>query len=258
MDSSRFLVDVTRRGPRAGGAGGAWDLVVFPPSGRGAAPYYGLDTGGRDATVTAVRLPGRELLLRSVPLTRVDQAVERVLPAVAEMVRRRPTVLLGHSLGGTIAAEVAGALERMGLSPAALVIAASAFPRPERTRGTSDLSDEGLTAWLSDMDGTPDEILENPDFLAMILPVLRADLRMSASHPAPGFTGLDCPLVVLGGDRDPAVDVEDLRRWSDMARGPVLVDELPGGHFFPDHSVPAILDRVERIAGELPRNARRL
>jgi surfactin synthase thioesterase subunit len=67
-----------------------------------------------------VHLPGRQARLREAPLTRVEDVADVLAELLA--VHTGPVAVYGHSLGGTIAYELAMRLQEGGRPPRALVL----------------------------------------------------------------------------------------------------------------------------------------
>ena len=114
-----------------------------------------------------------------------------------------PYVLLGHSLGGLLAYEVARRVQAAGLrAPQAVMISGSRAPQTPSLRTMSDAEEGRLLGWIADNGGLPREIMQFPGFVAEILRAIRADLRYAEEHVLPDPPRLACPLHVFGGTDD--------------------------------------------------------
>ena len=206
-------------------------LILFPHAGAGGLAGRALQHPGTEVLVH--RRPGRES--RTTETTAVDvpgtvaEALALLLPVLdADEI---PTAVLGHSFGALLAAEFTAAVdrERPGrLSVLALSAkAAPPAPDPELARALED--DAALLAWLREIGGTPEELLEDPELRELVLTPLRVDLRASVLHqdPAPR---VDTPVLLVSAERDRAASAGAMAGWARAASAPVRTLTVPGGH----------------------------
>src|SRR5581483_1874754 len=132
---------------------------------------------GSEVEVVGFRLPGRESRLNEPPLADgprlVAALVNEILPYTGE-----PYALLGHSLGGLLAYEMARQLrQRRAPLPRALVVSGVRAPHLPRTE--PDLHALPATQLIAEADrrygGIPPELRDDHALLALVLPALRAD-----------------------------------------------------------------------------------
>ncbi|MGK3989843.1 alpha/beta fold hydrolase [Sorangium sp. So ce136] len=181
----------------------------------------------------ALKLPGREARMREPPFDRLTPLVQAVATGIAPWLTK-PFVLYGHSLGALVGFEVTRELRRRR-APLPLHLLVSGRRPPHMQPGPEPLhgaSDQALVAWLRRVGGTPDEVLREPDLLAMILPVLRADIGVNEAEPFVEEDPLECPISVFGGLADERASRAELEAWRRHTRGPFGVEMFPGGHFF--------------------------
>jgi surfactin synthase thioesterase subunit len=218
-------------------------VLCCPPS--GAAAGYWRFLVREDVHVLGVQYPGRESRFREPPAPSVAALAAEAAEAVAGApwaASDVPLVVLGHSMGASVAAELASLLEhREGIRVSLLALSAKTAPGAVDAAddGDDDLragldpqdpgADEALARWLRRLGGTPEAVLANPELLALQLPALRADLRVSMAHdrlPAP----VGAPLLLLRGSEDHTVDAAGMDAWRPVSTGTVQRREYPGGH----------------------------
>ncbi|HET9143881.1 thioesterase II family protein [Actinophytocola sp.] len=208
--------------------------VVFLPHAGGSASYYfpfSRELSAR-ADVLSVQYPGRQDRLTEPLLDDVADLADGVTTALLPWLDR-PTILFGHSLGATIAYEVARRLEHdKSVVPQALVVSGRRAPADLRNQGGHTRDDDFLLAELAEMSGTDSQVLAEPELIKMILPVLRSDYHAAESYTFVAGPPLSCPLLVLTGDADSRVSVAEARNWSEYTTGPSTVEVFPGGHFY--------------------------
>jgi medium-chain acyl-[acyl-carrier-protein] hydrolase len=206
-------------------------LFCFPFAGGGASNFSPWRRRLPDIGVAPVQYPGRE--------TRLAEPVPRDLGAMTDAIAQalapwldRPYLLFGYSMGAKIAYAVALRLRRLGLpGPRALIVAAHIPPdRASEAGRTALLPDAQFKEAVAAYGGLPAELLEDADFCAMILPVLRADFRLAVQpvEQAP----LDCPIHAYAGRDDRTADAEAMRGWQRFSRQPLGLRTFEGGHFF--------------------------
>ncbi len=235
------------------------ELVCFPHAGGGSASFHPLRRAlaamGVEATLTAVKLPGRESRCDEPRYVDVDACVRGMADELADPLSR-PHVLLGHSMGALLAYLIAVyRISRNQGAPQAVIVAAYRAPGL-RTPG-HDLrvhDDRQLAAELARYGGLPAEILSRPEWLELLMPVVRDDLRLCQSYRPSGEPPLPCPLYVFGGRGDPLAPPDTLSAWSNHSVRPQPVRLFAGGHFLfrePDPElVVAIACIVEDVALE--------
>ncbi len=234
-------------------------LVCFPPAGAAASFFLALaDAAPAGVDPWALALPGREVRIAEPPLTDMAQLVDAIASVLAGALAQ-PAILLGHSMGASVAFEVARELEevRPG-SVAHLVVSGRAGPRPRprpgsvahlvvsgragpRPRPRPDAAhaqaaavpptDDELVDALRALGGTPPEILESPDMLELLLPPMRADYTLLGGYEPRWQPPLDVPITALVGDADPTVDLDAMRTWREVCHAAFIAREVPGGHF---------------------------
>lgn len=222
--------------------------------------------GGSAATYVpwAKSLPSRVELIALQPPGRgsrmAESPHERMEPLVAELMRvfplltDRPYVLFGHSLGSRVAFEVALQCQLRGIAlPARFIASGSRAPYlTKRELPIHDLPDAQFVAALRDLEGTPEEILNNSELIQWLLPLLRADFRIADQHVAPR-TALNCPLTVLAGTEDETVSPADAEAWRDLTTIEFDIHWVSGGHFFVEHNREWVLERLNTLVTDIIR-----
>lgn len=226
-------------------------LFCFPHAGGGGSAYRGwLADLPAGVGLHCVTLPGREERLLEPPRTDIDEVVDEIRLRM-EPLLDRPFCIFGHSLGALIGAQVALALYRStGRQPVHLFVSGcrplsqAADPRDRHL-----WPDEELLTLLGDLNGTPTELLESPEFSRLLLRAFRADLGLIARYRYRPHAPLDIPVTAMGGAEDPAVAPADLHGWSEITRGPSGVVTFPGDHFYLRDQQAAVLRTISAGIG---------
>jgi len=189
---------------------------------------------GDSLRVCPMELPGRGRRFTEPFFESIEEAAESAARDILPFTSRN-YALFGHSLGSLIALETARVLEKLGAPPACCFFpsgrGAPHFLGRECPQ-FHDAEDAAIVAELKRLGGTPPEILADPDFLAMVINILRHDYKLLETHPFSTEPKIHAPVSVCSGSEDPDATEERLRAWADLTVGPCAVRLFPGGHFF--------------------------
>ena len=203
--------------PYSGGSGRALEpLRNYLPEGSGLA---------------LVDLPGHGRRMGE-PCLRDADAVVAVLADALPAVPPDRLVLLGSSLGGLLAYDLAVRLTAAGTPPAGLVVCGSRGPQcgVGRPPVTYLPPGEPFLRAAVNMGLAAPEMLEVPELAETFAGVLHADLCLVDSvryRPGPP---LPVPVCVIGFDADCLVPEPTLRAWDDVCQHPPLHLRIDGGH----------------------------
>lgn len=209
-------------------------VFAFPFSGGSASSYASWRNWiPEEIELFGVQPPGRATRMAEPLIAEMNELVEQVVSSMAPLLDK-PFVLFGHSNGALMAFAVANRLMQMGgAAPVAIVLSAKTCPTLEHRRERiSTLPDPEFIERLKLLNGTPQELLDNPEIMRFFFPALRADFALGENFfmpdVAPGLK--DIPALLLAG-RDDEMDIADVRAWEDLfPRSQFCV--LDGGHFF--------------------------
>lgn len=207
-------------------------LFCLPYAGGGASAFrHWREAIGDDVEVQPVQLPGRETRIMEDP----EFTVEQVTEAIAARADR-PYAIYGHSMGGRLGFEVVRELRRTGRPlPARLYVGASRAPHITDSRhfdGLSRVDDDELLRRLRAGGGLPAEVLDYPELIELMLPVLRADFRRVDGYRFTPAEPLPVPIVVFSGRTDSAVPREQCLAWQQHTSAGFALHDIDGGHFF--------------------------
>ena len=223
-------------------------LFCFPHAGGAASMFSRWGDFLPDEVETwSAQLPGRENRLNELPLRTMSEAVQ----ALAEEVGPRadlPFAFFGHSLGAQIGFELARLLRRQGMpSPFHFFVSGSCAPQlADPMPPIGHLPDGAfLDEVCSRYGGVPQEVLDHPELLRIVMVPLRADIEMYERRGYESGQPLECGITVLGGHGD-YLNKDHLGGWREQTESEFDLLMFSGGHFFiQDHS-----ERILRIVSD--------
>jgi medium-chain acyl-[acyl-carrier-protein] hydrolase len=186
-----------------------------------------------DVALVPLRLPGRDDRWSEPPYTDLATLADEAAAAISSL-EPRPSLFVGHSLGGYVALEVTRRLLGTTYAPSKLIVAACGAPR----EGTAKLpighlpDAEFVEEVARRYDGIPSAVRENAELLKMVLPPLRADIQMIESYDYLPAAPLAIDILALGGTDDMGVPAHRLNEWRGLTSAKFQMRLLPGGHFF--------------------------
>jgi medium-chain acyl-[acyl-carrier-protein] hydrolase len=192
------------------------------------------DSLSADIDVALVHLPGRESRLREAPYTQMEPLVDAAAMALVPYLDV-PYAMFGHSMGALVAFELARRFEEDGQgAPRRLFVSGRRAPQmPPRRPPIARLPDDQFVGEIrSRYNGIPEEVLRHPDLLAMLLPGLRADLRLVEDYVHRPASPLPCPIVAMGGLADAEATEAELVGWREQTTATLSLRMFPGGHFY--------------------------
>lgn len=217
-------------------------LFCFPHAGGSASFYFPVSAQlSSVAEVFAVQYPGRQDRRKETAPGDLGVLADQVHEALRPALNGRPTVFFGHSMGATLAFEVARRLEADGGELAHLFASGRRAPSRVRDENVHRKTDEGIVEELKMLAGTDTALLGDEEILRMILPAVRSDYRAVETYRCAPDVTVRAPLTVLTGDSDPKTSLEEAEAWRGHTTGAFDLEVHPGGHFFLTDRAPAVI-----------------
>ena len=237
----------TAPGPRRGRLEDRWVLRRHPEPGARlrlfCLPHAGGDTWmfadwhrslAPEVEVCPIRLPGRGSRMSEPPFEDVRALVRAIAEGLGDLLDD-PFAIFGHSMGALIGFELARLLWReRGRAPAMLCVAACRAPRLVREMPTySHLPPYMLIEALHRRYGVYGDMGGNEELMRLMLPTLRADLKICETYATEDEARVACPIAAYGGIGDATTNAAAIDAWQDDTSDAFRAQMLSGGHFFP-------------------------
>ncbi|MEU5931237.1 alpha/beta fold hydrolase [Micromonospora sp. NPDC047187] len=226
---------------------GETTLICLPFAGAGAAffrPWQRQAPQG--LRILPVQLPGREERFVEPPHTDAAQATDEACALVTgHLAAGAPVAVFGHSMGAVLAYELAHRLEAAaGVRLERLFVSGSPGPWSGRTEWVGDLPEEQFLAKVRVIAGYAHAALDDPEMRELLLPTLRADVRLHESYRPTSDRRLRTPISALRGRQDGLVSAAQITQWAEATAGGLRTSELDGGHMYLTEQPGQLLDLI--------------
>lgn len=222
-------------------------LFCFPYAGGGASIFHQwAENFPSEIEVCPVQLPGRENRLLEQPFTQFPPLVS-CLAQVLRPYLDTPYAFFGHSMGALISFELARYLRREGQAGnlVHLFVSGHRAPQePDQDPPTYHLPEPEFLEELRRLKGTPEEVLQNPELLHLLLPLLRADFSLCETYCYIYERPLSCPISAFGGLQDAEVPTATVPSWQKQTGGSFRLRFFAGDHFFLHREQAALIHAI--------------
>lgn len=181
----------------------------------------------------SLELPGRGRRIAEPLADRLPSIVNEIAEAIHHEIRGT-YALFGHSMGAIIAFEVTRAMHGSNYRrPGHLFVAGCPAPQwPYKPRVISTLPHDQFIEEIRKLNGTPQEVIRNPELMNLLMPILKADFELIESYEYIIDDPLPCPITAYGALEDEYVPMEAVSAWKEQTSSTFIARALPGNHFF--------------------------
>jgi surfactin synthase thioesterase subunit len=236
------------------------NLVCLPYAGGSAAVYREWAARLPDwINLVTPHLPGRGLRNQIAPVYRWEDLLDWLVDDMQPLLKQ-PFAIFGHSMGALIGIELAQALRtRHGVEPVWFGASACTAPsQRERELHWLTCAEDTFLAEVRALNGMPEELLANRDFMDLVLPVLRADFHLCGSYEYRARAPLNCPLLAIQGTTDKISQKPlNVSAWSRETSGSFLLRSIEAGHFFINTHREAVIDLISSSLYDVVSSGRR-
>ena len=229
-------------------------LLCFPYAGGGASIFRSWPRSlPSDVQVCPIQLPGRESRLLESAFTELS-SLTQTLAEVLHPFLDLPFAFFGHSMGALVGFELARQLRRQN-SPEPVHLFVSGWRAPQlASKGaiTHTLPEPQFLESLQNLNGTPQTVLQNPELMDLLLPILRADFALCENYVYYHEAPLNCPISAFGGIQDRLISHDELAAWRSQTSNSFSFQLFPGDHFFINSNRDSLLQAVADALSQRP------
>jgi surfactin synthase thioesterase subunit len=222
-------------------------LICLPHAGGSASYYFPASKQLAPAfDVLSVQYPGRQDRRTEPGIGSIGELADRIFAALQPL-PDAPISLFGHSMGAVVGFELARRLDDAGRTAAHLLVSGRRAPSIVKDDRVHEQDDRGLVQEMRAMGGTDSRLLEDDELTQMILPAIRSDYTAIETYRCAPGAAVTCPITAFVGDADPRAGVEEARAWRDHTTSTFDLEVFPGGHFYLESQLPAVLGVISRV-----------
>lgn len=153
--------------------------------------------------------------------------------------------LFGHSLGGLIVYLLTQKLEDKGIYPDKLILS-GCNPPAFMEEKTSTMTDEEFKAYITELGGVPEKVINNKALLNYYIPSLRADFLALENFKYEKKEIIRTPVYIINGEDDRKCIYSNACNWTYYCKNPTFFS-VKGSHMFitsQSKHVAQILDNI--------------
>lgn len=199
--------------------------------------------------VVPIELPGKGIRMDEKPCSNMNELISDVVELLN--CNNDKYAILGHSMGGLLAYEVAYYIEQSNLlKPSHLFI--SGYNPPfilDKNISKYKMGDIVFLNYLKEMGGITDEVKEMTEFAEKFLPIIKNDFRILDGYRYSSKQIIDMPTTVLYSDSDNKHNT--IRKWSKLLSN-VNFYRIQGDHYYINSNylqVAGIIDTILNTYG---------
>ena len=199
--------------------------------------------------VITLEYPGRGAKIKEPLLSDINALADNLYNQISNEIGNNNYGLYGHSMGGLMSYLLTlKILENNKQAPSHLFITGTSGPsapsrQEEKKRYLLDKKE--FIEEIKELDGMPEEILQNEELLYYFEPILRSDFKLSENYLYQDHAPLNIPITVITGT-DEDMELEDVQLWQKETTFKVDFKKMPGKHFFIFKHTQIVVDIISK------------
>lgn len=218
-------------------------LFCIPYAGGSSASYSKWKISlNKEINLIPIELAGRGKRISEGHYIDFNEMVDDIFRSILNSIQdHTPFALFGHSMGGYIVYEM---FERLKLFNLKHIFLSGTRAPHLRIMNHKFESDQELINTLRIMGGTPEEILNDQNFLEILLPIVRSDFTNISKHSF-SKKSISVPATILHGLHE-EYNVEDVYAWNEYFNLAPKMRFFEGGHFFIHQFESSVIDLINK------------
>ena len=228
-------------------------LFCFPYAGGGASVFSRwADDFTEGLELIAVQFPGRETRFGEKPFSDLTTLVQVVVSEIRPYLSV-PFAFFGHSMGALVCFEMARSLRKFHY-PQPFHLFVSGFRAPQLKDPDPPIHQLPDTLFLEELKalgGIPENALDIPELMELMLPIIRQDVKICECYTYSKEPALDCSISSYGGLRDKKISKEQLAAWEAQTTGDFALRMFNDDHFFINNLSNPLVHLITRKLNQL-------
>ncbi len=199
--------------------------------------------------IITLEYPGRGAMIKEPFNSDINALANNLYKQISNEIGGINYGLYGHSLGGLMSYLLTLKISQHNRqAPSHLFITGTTGPSaPSRQEEKKRylMNKEEFIQEIKELDGMPEEILQNEELLYYFEPILRADFKLSENYIHQYHAPLNIPITVITGTEED-MEPEDIQSWQKETTYKVDFKKLPGKHFFIFKHTQTIIDIISK------------
>lgn len=192
-----------------------------------------------------IEFPGRGSKTNDLLCTSIEGMAETAYDQL--QVNNEDYILFGHSMGAYVLLELYKMLERTNKPlPKQVILSGMKPPHLYVQKNYHLLDDEGFKEKIAALGGLPTEIMEDKEFAAYILKLLRNDFRAVEEYTTQIKTYFSCKVNLFNSEKD--ISREQILEWNLYSETTCDYHPFNGSHFFINESTHEVVQTINELS----------
>lgn len=223
-------------------------LIFFSYAGGSASIFHSYNMLiSSEVEIVAIQLPGHGDRFKESLITDWSEMKELIRSEIS-LLCNKPYILFGHSFGAQLAFEFSLHQTILANPPLHAFFSGAKAPYLEKSSSPiHHLPDQEFIEKLVAMGGTPKIVSENNELMQILLPMLRADFKLSHLHKVEAKCYFNFPATILYGNRDNFTSLNAIQAWQHLFSLPININCVDGDHYYINNNRERVASYINEV-----------